>query len=165
MTPRSLLIAGVVAIAGVCGLPHASMAQVSAKFTFEGIANCHNPNLTNYPIRGEGTGKLSTDRSAELKMLSNVEGYSDYRVKLGDKPAEVENGTAQLRVSSTRSLRATREYPNNYIIVDLKVSGSKCSISISQRLKPGKREYTFQTPFGIAYCSRPTFTKTSCEPI
>ena len=164
MSGRWNVCAALVAIL-VCGLPQTSTAQVSAKFSFEGAANCHRPKLTNYPIRGEGTGKLSLDRSAELKMTSNVEGFSNYRVKLGDKPAEVQNGTAQLRVSGTRSLRATREYPNNYIIVDLKVTRSKCIINISQRLKPGKREYTFQTPFGIAYCDKPTFAKTSCDPI
>ncbi len=162
---RIWCIGATLAAVVVGALPGTSWAQAAAKFKFEGVANCHQPKLNNYIIRGEGTGKLSTDRTAELKMLSNVEGISDYRVKLGDRPTEVSNGTAQLRVSSARSLRATREYPNNFVIVDLKITRSKCIVSISQRLKPGKRDYTFQTPFGIAYCDKPVFTKISCDPI
>jgi hypothetical protein len=68
-----------------------------------------------------------------------------------------------LHVLGRHSLRAVREYPNNIVVVDLKVTGTSCTIKIENRLKPGKRQYTFTTPLGLAYCDKPKITKTSCS--
>lgn len=38
---------------------------------------------------------------------------------------------ASLRVLSRRSLRAVRDYPNNIVVVDLKVSGTSCMWTFS----------------------------------
>jgi hypothetical protein len=56
-----------------------------------------------------------------------------------------------------------RDYPNNQIIITMTVRGSACTMTIDQRLKPGKREYTFYNGSGISICTRPTITRTACE--
>ncbi len=137
-------------------------AQVQAQFTYEAVANCERPAMRNVPIRVTGTGRLSTDRSASLQTYSNVEGSKNYNVTLGGKPTEASNGSASLRVLGRSSLRAVREYPNNLVIIDLKIVGAQCQIQVKHQLKPGKRQYTFETSFGVAYCDRPTTTRTSC---
>jgi|SRR4051812_45724901 hypothetical protein len=139
-------------------------AQLRAKFSFDGLATCTNPPISNFPIHGEGTGVLSTDRTASLDMNSTVEGRVEYRAKLGGAPMEAPAGSASLRVVGRQTLRAVRDYPNNQIIITMTVrAGGACSMTIDQRLKPGKREYTFYNGSGISICSRPTITRTSCE--
>jgi hypothetical protein len=142
--------------------PEESFAQLRARFSYDGIANCQRPNIRNYPIHGEGTGKLSTDRNASLDIRSNVSGWETYNVKLGAPASVAREGSASLRVLSRKSLRAVRDYPNNVVVVDLRVAGTSCTIKIENRLKPGKRQYTFTTPMGLAYCDKPRITKTSC---
>lgn len=146
--------------------PTASKAAgtiLRAKFSFEGLATCQNPPIQNFPIHGEGSGTLSTDRSAQLDMSSNIEGRVVYNAKLGGKPMEAPEGTAALRVAGRHTLRAIREYPNNYIIINLTVVGSRCTMTIDQKLKPGKRQYTFYNGSGLSYCAKPTITRTACE--
>jgi hypothetical protein len=134
-----------------------------AKFNFEGLATCQNPPIQNFPIHGEGSGTLSTDRTAQLDMTSNIEGRVVYNAKLGGKPMEAPEGTAALRVAGRHTLRAIREYPNNYIIINLTVIGSRCTMTIDQKLKPGKKQYTFYNGSGLSYCGKPTITRTACE--
>ena len=62
--------------------------QLRVKFSFDGLATCDQPAVTNFPIHGEGTGVLSTDRTAELDMNSSIEGRVQYRAKLGGAPTE-----------------------------------------------------------------------------
>jgi hypothetical protein len=143
--------------------PEESFAQVQAHFSYDAIANCEKPNVRNYPIHGEGTGKLSTDRNASLALRSNVGGWESYNVQLGAPAAVARGGSASLHVLGRHSLRAVREYPNNIVVVDLKVTGTSCTIKIENRLKRGKRQYTFTTPLGLAYCDKPKITKTSCS--
>ena len=139
-------------------------SQLRAKFSFDGLATCTNPPISNFPIHGEGTGVLSQDRTASLDMNSTVEGRVEYRAKLGGAPMEAPAGSASLRVVGRQTLRAVRDYPNNQIIITMTVrAGGACTMTIDQRLKPGKREYTFYNGSGISICSRPTITRTSCE--
>jgi hypothetical protein len=157
-----------IALLAVCVafFPDPGHAQVQAHFTYDAVVNCDKPSVHNYPIHGEGTGKLSTDRSATLEHQSNVGGRDTYNVKLGAAAtATADGGSASLRVLGRRSLRAIREFPNNLIIVDLRVSGASCSMTIVNRLKPGQRQYTFPTPLGMAFCNKPQVVKTSCSPI
>jgi hypothetical protein len=151
------------ALLGVACFPGQCFAQAQARFAFEGVANCHQPALANYPIRGEGTGRLTTDGRAELDVDSNIEGRQRYDTKLG-RTIETPGGSATLRVASRRSLRVVRDYPNNILVIELRVVGKSCKIKVESRLKPGKRQYTFATQFGTAYCDRPVITKTMCEP-
>jgi hypothetical protein len=146
-------------------LPASSEAagQLRVKFTFDGLATCQNPPVSNFPIHGEGTGVLSADRSASLDMNSTIEGRVEYRAKLGGAPQEAPAGSAALHVVGRQTLRAVRDYPNNQIIITMTVRGSACTMTIDQRLKPGKREYTFYNGSGISICSRPTITQTACE--
>ena len=141
----------------------AAGGQIRAKFSFDGLATCQNPPISNFPIHGEGTGVLSTDRSASLDMNSTVEGRVQYQAKLGGKPMEAPAGSASLHVVGRHSLRAVRDYPNNQVIITMTINGSACSIKIDQRLKPGKSQYTFYNGSGVSYCSRPTFTRMECS--
>jgi hypothetical protein len=140
----------------------AAGGQVRAKFTFDGVASCQQPPISNFPIHGEGTGVLSTDRSASLDMNSTVEGRVQYNAKLGGKPTEAPAGSASLHVIGRHTLRAVRDYPNNQVIITMTINGNACSMKIDQRLKPGKKQYTFYNGSGVSYCSRPVFTHTEC---
>lgn len=147
-------------------LPASSEAasQLRARFSFDGLATCTNPPISNFPIHGEGTGVLSTDRTATLDMNSTVEGQVQYHAKLGGKPMEAPAGSASLRVVGRQTLRAVRDYPNNQIIITMNVrAGGACTMTIDQRLKPGRREYTFYNGSGVSICQRPVITRTSCE--
>jgi hypothetical protein len=142
----------------------ASAQSLRAKFVFEGLADCTNPSVHNFPIRGEGTGELSTDRSAKLDLSSNVEGQVQINTRLGAKASEAPGGTASLRVAGRHTLRAVRDYPNNSIIIDLTVTGNSCRMKVANVLKRGKSQYTFYTlTGGFAYCSAPRIIKAECS--
>jgi len=142
---------------------HAAGQQLRAKFSFDGLANCDNPPVRNFPIHGEGTGVLSTDRSATLDMNSSVEGRLQINAKLGGAPTEAPGGSASIRVVNRSTLRAVRDYPNNIIVINMTVRGSACSITLENRLKPGKRQYTFFNGSGISYCAKPIITRAECS--
>lgn len=144
-------------------VPNESFAQAQARFSFDGVANCHQPALSNYPIHGEGTGTLSRDGSAALDVDSNIEGRQRYDAKLG-KAIETPGGSASLRVAGRRTLRVVRDYQNNIMVIDLKVVGRTCALKVENRLKPGKKYYTFATQYGPAQCDRPVITSVKCEP-
>ena len=158
----TLLLTGCAAILGSIADP--AFAQVTAKFSFDAVANCEKPMMVrDYPLHGEGTGTLSADRSATLNLNSNIEGNQRYDVKLGGKPIETPDGSATLRVRNRSSLRAIRDYPNSQIIIDIISTGKTCTVKVVSRLKPGKTQYTFSTSFGLAYCDRPRIIKTTCS--
>lgn len=142
----------------------AAGTAIRGKFVFDGTANCQNPPVQNFPIHTEGTAMLSTDRSAAVDMESNVEGRLQLSGTLGGKPTEAPGGLASLRVAGKHTLRAIREYPNNYLIVNLTVIGKSCSMKVEHRLKPGRRQYTFNTSVGMAYCSKPQIVRAECTP-
>ncbi|WMT76213.1 hypothetical protein [Bradyrhizobium sp. Ash2021] len=142
----------------------AAGTSVRARFSFDAVANCEKPAVQNYPVHAEGTGVLSTDRTATLDMNSNVEGRVRYNAKLGAKPTEAIGGSASLRVAGRHTLQAVRDYPNNSIVVYMTVIGNSCSLRIENRLKPGKRQYTFTGNLGVAYCSKPRIIHTECTP-
>jgi hypothetical protein len=142
----------------------ASAQALRAKFSFEGVADCSNPPIHGFPIHGDGTGVLTTDRNARLDMTTNVEGKVQIDAKLGGKPSEVPGGSASIHVAGRHTLRAVRNFPNNSIIINLTVVGSSCRMTIQNVLKPGKSQYTFYTGNGgYAYCSHPQVTRTECS--
>jgi hypothetical protein len=158
---KALLLAG--CAAALTFLADPVCAQVTARFTLDAVADCDKPlMLRDFAIHAEGTGTLSQDRSATLDVSSNVEGMQRYSGQLGGKPIETPDGSASLRVRSRRSLRAIRDYPNNQVIIDVISLGKACTVKIQNRLKPGKKQYTFSTSFGLAYCSAPRNIKTTC---
>lgn len=142
----------------------AAGTTIRAKFSFDALADCQQPAVKDFPVHAEGTGTLSTDRTATLDMQSNVEGSVRYTAKLGAKPTEAIGGSASLRVAGRHTLKAVREYPNNYIIVYMTVIGNGCAMRIENRLKPGKRQYAFQNNMGTALCSKPRIVRTECIP-
>jgi hypothetical protein len=150
-----------IAISSIC-LAEPSLAQARANFTYDALINCTKPKVSNFPVHIEGTGSLSTDRRASLGVQSNLNGAENYNVKLGGPASRARDGSASLRVTGRRSLRAVRDYPNNVAVVDLRVVGSSCTIKVEHRLKPGRSQYTFNTSLGLAYCDRPRLVKASC---
>jgi hypothetical protein len=142
----------------------AAGVTVRAKFSFDALADCEQPSVRDFPVHAEGTGTLSTDRTATLDMESNVEGRMQYTARLGGKPTEAIGGSASLRVAGRHTLKAVREYPNNYIIVYMTVIGRSCTLRIENRLKPGKRQYAFQGNIGTALCSKPRIVRSECTP-
>jgi hypothetical protein len=143
---------------------NAANVTVRARFSFDALATCQQPAIANYPVHAEGSGTLSTDRTATLDMSSNIQGRETYSAKLGAKPVEALGGSASVNVVSRHTLRAIREYPNNLIIVYMTVVGKSCSLRIENRLKPGRRQYTFTGNMGVALCSKPVITRSECAP-
>src|SRR4030088_437724 len=123
MKRRAIFFSAVV-VAAILAMPvsgEAAGQQVQAKFSFDGLATCQQPAVTNFPIHGEGTGVLSTDRTATLDMNSTVEGRVQYNATLGGKPTEAPAGSASLHVVGRHTLRAIRDYPNNVIIINMTI--------------------------------------------
>jgi hypothetical protein len=139
-------------------------AGLRGRFSVDGIANCDNPPIRNFPLHAEGTAQLSTNRDASLEMDSNVEGRINLNAKLGGRPQEAPGGSASLHVAGRHTLKAVRDYPNNQMIVLLTIIGNSCTMKVDNRLKPGKRQYTFMSTMGLAYCSKPTVTRAECQP-
>jgi hypothetical protein len=166
MAVRTARILAALAIL-VMSLPVAGNAAgtvVRARFSFDALATCTKPAVENFKVHAEGSGTLSTDRTATLDMSSNIQSRETYTAKLGGGPTEAVGGSASLRVVNRHTLRAVREYPNNMIIATMTVIGNSCRLSIDNRLKPGKREYTFYGNGGVAICSRPRMTHAECTP-
>jgi hypothetical protein len=156
-------------LAALVVLPNSCFAAGSvmrAKFVYDGVADCQSPPIANLPIHAEGTGTLTLDRHASLDVDSTVAGAEHYETRLGGRATEAEAGSASLRVLGKHHIQAVRSYPNNILVADINVIGKGCTLTVDNRLKPGKREYTFTTRFGgLAYCGRPRVVSTSCEPL
>lgn len=137
---------------------------VRARFSLDALATCTQPAVQNFPLHIDGTGTLSVNRSATLDLSSNVLGTEHYDAKLGGRPTEANGGSASVRVVSKHTLRAVRDYPNNSIIVYMTVIGNSCRLKVENRLKRGKRIYTFYGNMGVAYCAKPQIIRAECTP-
>ncbi len=127
---------------------------IRGRFSYDGIANCQQPPIQNFRFHAEGTAVLSADRTASLDVKSGTSGRTNLNAVLGRR-TESPGGSTTLNVVGRHSLRAVRDYPNNITVV---------MMTIEDRLKPGKRVYTFFSGSGaIAYCSHPQITRTQCE--
>jgi hypothetical protein len=153
-------------LAAVLAIPAASDAAgpaVRGRFSYDGIANCQQPPVRNFPIHAEGTAVLSTDRNASIDMTSTTGGTTRLKATLGGKPTEAPGGSTSLNVIGRHTLRAVRDYPNNVAIVTMTIRGSSCTMTLENRLKPGKKVYTFISGSGsVSYCARPQITRTEC---
>jgi len=156
-------VAVVAAIAAIPAPGEAAGSTVRGRFSYDGIATCQQPPIRNFPIHAEGTAVLSTDRNARIDMTSNTGGSTRLKATLGGKPIAAPGGSTSLNVVGSHTLRAVRDYPNNVAIVTMTIRGSSCTMTIDNRLKPGKKVYTFVSGSGsVSYCSRPQITRTEC---
>lgn len=155
--------ATVICLASVVSCPMSAHAAARARFVVDGVVNCSMPPVRSYPLHVEGVGNLTADRGATLAISGNVEN-TNYSARLGGRATEAEGGSTALKVTGHNSLRAVRDYPNNTLLIDLKVVGNSCSIKITHRLKPGRSQYTFMTSLGLAYCDKPQTTSATCSP-
>ena len=137
-------------------------AQARAQFAVDVLATCQKPAVRDVPIHVEGTGILKTDGSARVDVDGGALGRTRYRTKLGQTSAAA-GGSASLRVTGRSSLRATRDYPNHQLIIDLQVSEKECAITVRNVLKPGKSQYAFVSGGGTAYCEKPKVVRTACQ--
>ena len=157
------VVAALVALALTMPLSsEAAEPQFRARFSYDAIANCENPHIRNFPVHGEGTGVLSADRSATLEMGSNVERKVRYRATLGAAPTAAPAGSTAIRVVGRHTLRTTRDYPNNIVVLNIAVRGNSCTMTVENKLKPGKRIYTFYNGSDLSYCARPKIIQTEC---
>jgi hypothetical protein len=154
------IVAAILAMPAVTG---AAGPAVRGRFSYDGIANFQQPPIRNFPIHAEGTAVLSADRNASIDMNSTTGGTTRLKATLGGKPTEAPGGSTSLNVIGRHTLRAVRDYPNNVAIVTMTIRGSSCTMTIENRLKPGKSVYTFVSGGGgVSYCSRPQITHTEC---
>ena len=159
----SIVRAGLALISLLCAscIAETAFAQFRVQYGVDVVANCQKPAIRDLPLHVEGSGVLKTDGSARL----NVNGMGDrttYRTKLGEA-SHAPGGSASLHVTGSSSLRATRDYPNHQMIMDLRVSGKECTISVRNVLKPGKTQYVFVSGGGTAYCQQPKIVRTGCQ--
>jgi hypothetical protein len=161
---NSISRAGLALISLLCGSCGAetAFAQVRAQFAVDVLATCQKPAVKDVPIHVEGTGILSTSGSARVDVDGGSLGRTRYETKLGQTSAAA-GGSASLRVTSRSSLRATRDYPNHQMIIDLQVSGKECAITVRNVLKSGKHQYAFVSGGGTAYCDKPRIVRTACQ--
>ena len=135
---------------------------IRGRFSYDGIANCQQPAVQNFPIHGSGTAVLSADRTATLDVRSSVSGSTHLDAVLGRK-TEAPGGSTTLNVVGRHTLRAVRDYPNNVTVVTMTIRGNDCKMTIEDRLKPGRRIYTFYSgSSSVSYCARPQITRTEC---
>lgn len=151
-----------VALLGLSCTAETAFAQARAQFAVDVVATCQKPAMKDLPIHVEGTGILKTDGSARLDVDGGVLGRTRVRGQLGQTEA-APGGSTSLHVTGKSGLRATRDYPNHQMIIDLQVSGKECAITVKNVLKPGKREYVFTTGGGTAYCDKPRIVHTACQ--
>ncbi len=141
----------------------AASPVIRGRFSYDGVATCQQPAVQNFHFHGEGTAVLSADRTANLDVSSGVSGRTNLNAVLGHR-TEAPGGSATLNVVGRHTLRAVRDYPNNITIVTMTIHGNDCRMTIVDRLKPGKRVYTFYSGSGaVAYCSHAQITRTQCE--
>src|ERR1044072_3777015 len=88
---------------------------IRGRFSYDGIADCQQPAVRNFPIHAEGTASLSTNRSARLEMSSNTGGATNVEANLGKK-IEAPGGSTTLNVAGRHTLRAVRDYPNHITV-------------------------------------------------
>jgi hypothetical protein len=142
----------------------AAGALIRGRFSYDGIADCQQPSIQNFHFHGEGTATLSTDRTATLDVDSSVSGKTSLNAAVG-RTTEAPGGSTRIDVMGKHTLRAVRDYPNNITVVTMTIRGNDCRMTIVDRLKPGKRVYSFYggSSGSVAYCSHPQITQTQCS--
>jgi hypothetical protein len=165
MVFRSVLLVATIAAAVLATTvsSEAAGAVIRGRFSYDGIATCQQPAVRNFPIHAEGTASLSTNRSARLDMSSNTGGTTNLEANLGKK-IEAPGGSTTLNVVGRHTLRAVRDYPNNIAVVTMTIVGNSCRMTLENRLKRGKRVYSFYSNSGVSYCSHVQITRTECTP-
>jgi len=164
MKPFSWLLA-LAALVGTSGIAHAQSTLV-AKVGYAGLIDCDQPKqVKDFKFSGDGTMKLSQDRSASLDM--DMKGLTSAALKidtkLGNRPSPAPGGTAVLRVISASQLQAIWSLPNNDIVVTMKASPTTCTMNVAFRLKHGARQYSIFEENGFYFCGRPRMTSLTCE--
>jgi hypothetical protein len=142
---------------------HTQSGTLTTKIGYAGVIDCDQPKqVKDFPFSGEGTMKLSQDRSASLDMEMKGLTRSELKIdtKLGNRPTP--GGTALLRVISASQLQAIWNLPNNAIIVTMRASPTACTMNVQFRLRSGARQYSIYDQNGFYFCSRPRMTSLTC---
>jgi hypothetical protein len=163
---KSLLPLIVLAAPLMAGTSAHAQATLVAKIGYAGLIDCDQPKqVKDFKFSGDGTMKLSQDRSASLDMDLKGLTRSELKIdtRLGNRPAPAPGGTALLRVVSANQLQAIWSLPNNDIIVTMKASPAACTMNVAFRLKHGARQYSIYDENGFYFCGRPRMTSLTCE--
>src|SRR5258708_28004453 len=99
---------------------HAQSGTLTTKIGYAGVIDCDQPKqVKDFPFSGEGTMKLSQDRSASLDMEMKGLTRSELKIvtTLGNRPTPAPGGTALLRVVSANQLQAIWNLRNTAIMV------------------------------------------------
>jgi hypothetical protein len=160
---KSIVRAGLtlISLLSASCIAETAFAQFRVQYGVDVVANCQKPAIKDLPLHVEGRGFLKTDGSARMSV-DGMGGQTTYRTKLGEA-SRAPGGSASLHVTGSSSLRATRDYPNHQMIMDLRVSGKECTVSVRNVLKPGKTQYIFVSGGGTAYCQQPKIVRTGCQ--
>jgi hypothetical protein len=162
-----LLSSFLLSLAALIAAGAAAHAQSSlvAKVGYAGLIDCDQPKqVKDFKFSGDGTMKLSQDRSASLDMDMKGLTTSELKIdtKLGNRPAPAPGGTALLRVVNANQLQAIWSLPNNDIIVTMRASQTACTMNVTFRLKHGARQYSIYDQNGFYFCGRPRMTSLTC---
>ena len=95
-SPFCALVTVTLAVLAIPVSAEAAGATIRGRFSYDGIANCQQPSVRNFPIHAEGTATLSTDRKASIDMTSSTGGRSRLNATLGGKPTEAPGGSTSL---------------------------------------------------------------------
>jgi hypothetical protein len=109
-TRAVLFLAATFATAGllITDTCEAAGSAIRGRFKYDGLATCQQPSVQNFPIHGEGTAMLSTDRTGSIDVDSSVSGKTHLDVVVGRK-TDAPGGSTTVNVLGKHTLRAVRD--------------------------------------------------------
>lgn len=122
------------------------IVSVDWAFTFD----CAGPPtafpVANWPGALHGVLDLNPDRSYAMELSFSSFGSPGWTLRwqgrLGGAPMLTRGGSGELRVGGPRRLRAIFHEPNNDIVWEVDADANSCQVTIDNRLRPGRSDYT-----------------------
>lgn len=145
----------------------AQSGSINLRSTMQMRFDCESPwQVKNYGVTGRFTATLNQDRTAfaDLKITGLfLSGDVHFDARLGRATSPAPGGTSQLRVLSQNKLQGIWSLPNHNMILDIASHGNSCSVNLTMRLKPGKKEYSMFGGSKFYYCSAARLISTTCD--
>lgn len=148
----------------------AQQGIVTANMRFGGIVGCDiHPaipfRIDNVPFRATGQAVLGQDRKASMDLtIAGLLAPTRIRLNatLGAAPRRVPGGSAELNVISENELRMVWHLRTSSVIVNVRMSGQSCSMSVDSQLRPGESKYSMYDGRTTHSCAKPQYTDLSC---
>jgi len=136
------------ALAGEAGTPPGGDVRVAVDWAM--TYDCSGPPtafpIANWPGALHGVLGLNRDRSYAMELSFSGLGSPAWSLRwegrLGGAPMQTRGGSAELRVGGPHRLRAIFHEPNNDIVWDVDADANGCQVTIANRLRPGRTDYT-----------------------